>query len=159
MKKIITCLLTILGLTSACGQKSYEDADVKCFSVLIAKPDVVVLDVRTAEEFDKGHIENALNIDVRQSDFLEKARTALPKDKTIAVYCRSGKRSANASEQLLMVTRWLISWAELLLGRIAICPLRQTHTRSMYSRPRVARRLSSTLSCTPVSGWSMTGKR
>lgn len=100
MKKIITCLLTILGLTSACGQKSYEDADVKCFSVLIAKPDVVVLDVRTAEEFDKGHIENALNIDVRQSDFLEKARTALPKDKTIAVYCRSGKRSANVSEQL-----------------------------------------------------------
>lgn len=100
MKKIITCLLTILGLTSACGQKSYEDTDVKGFAAFITKADVVVLDVRTADEFGEGHIENAVNIDVKQSDFFDKAKTALSKDKTIAVYCRSGKRSANAAEQL-----------------------------------------------------------
>ena len=100
MNKIVTCLLATLGLTSACGQKSYEDADVKGFSELITKPDVVVLDVRTADEFNEGHIEKALNIDVKQSEFLDKTKAVLPKDKTIAVYCRSGKRSANAAELL-----------------------------------------------------------
>ncbi|MGM9833095.1 MAG: rhodanese-like domain-containing protein [Candidatus Limisoma sp.] len=101
MKKIITyLLLTVLWTASACAQKNYEDADVKGFSELIAKPDVVVLDVRTADEFNQGHIENALNIDINQSNFLEKAKSALPKDKTIAVYCRSGRRSAKAAERL-----------------------------------------------------------
>ena len=100
MKKIITFLLTVLGLTSACGQKNYEDADVNGFAELIAKPDVVVLDVRTAEEFKEGHLANAQNIDVKQSGFLEKSKTSLPKGKTIAVYCRSGRRSADAASQL-----------------------------------------------------------
>lgn len=100
MKKIITCLLTILGLTSACGQKNYEDADVNGFAELARKPDVVILDVRTAKEFKEGHIENAMNIDVKQSDFLEQSKAALPKGKTIAVYCRSGRRSADAATQL-----------------------------------------------------------
>ena len=36
-------------------------------------------------------------------DFLEKAQAALPKDKTIAVYCRSGRRSADAANQLAAV--------------------------------------------------------
>ena len=101
MKKIITyLLLTVLWMASACAQTNYEDVDVKGFSELIANPDVVVLDVRTADEFNAGHIENALNIDVNQSDFLDKAKAALSKDKTIAVYCRSGIRSAKAAEQL-----------------------------------------------------------
>ncbi|MGM9841994.1 MAG: MBL fold metallo-hydrolase [Candidatus Limisoma sp.] len=101
MKKIITyLLLTVLWTASACAQTNYEDTDVEGFSELIAKPDVVVLDVRTADEYKTGHIENALNIDVSQSDFLEKAKAVLPKDKTIAVYCRSGRRSAKAAELL-----------------------------------------------------------
>ena len=97
MKKILTCLLASLGLTSACGQQDYENMDVKGFSGLIEEPGVVVLDVRTAEEFAEGHLENAVNIDVRQNDFVEKAKAALPTDKTIAVYCRSGRRSATAA--------------------------------------------------------------
>jgi rhodanese-related sulfurtransferase len=100
MKKLLSCLLAILGLTTACGQKNYEDADVRDFAELIEKYDVVVLDVRTADEFKEGHIEKALNIDVKQDDFIEKATATLPKDKIIAVYCRSGRRSANAANQL-----------------------------------------------------------
>ena len=56
MKKIIACLLVFFGLTSAYGQKSYEDVDVKEFAELVADSSVVVLDVRTAEEFAEGHI-------------------------------------------------------------------------------------------------------
>ena len=103
MKKIITCLLALLGLTSACSQKNYEDADVNGFALLAADSAVVVLDVRTAEEYGEGHIEGALNIDVKKADFLQHAKQALPADKTIAVYCRSGRRSANACSQLSAV--------------------------------------------------------
>ena len=100
MKKIITCLLAVLGMTTACGQKNYEDVDVAGFAALIADSTVIVLDVRTADEFSDGHIGRAVNIDVKQSDFLEKAKAMLPSGKTIAVYCRSGRRSANACNQL-----------------------------------------------------------
>lgn len=100
MKKIITCILAVLGMTTACGQKNYEDVDVAKFAELIADSTVTVLDVRTADEFSDGHIEGAVNIDVKESDFLEKAKAMLPSGKTIAVYCRSGRRSANACNQL-----------------------------------------------------------
>ena len=100
MKNIITSLLALLGLASACGQQNFENADVNGFAAQIADPDVVLLDVRTEKEFNDGHIQNALNIDIKQSGFVEKAKAALPADKTIAVYCRSGKRSALAAGAL-----------------------------------------------------------
>lgn len=56
MKKIITCLLATLGLTAACGQANYEDADVRGFSELIEDSGVVLLDVRTAAEYAEGNL-------------------------------------------------------------------------------------------------------
>lgn len=103
MKKILTCLLATLGLTTACGQQNFENYDVKGFSELIADTNVVVLDVRTAEEFAEGHIQRAVLIDQGQSDFVEKAKKTLPAEKTIALYCRSGRRSANAAGRLATV--------------------------------------------------------
>jgi len=100
MKKLLTCLLATLGLTTACGQQNFENADVQEFAELIADSNVVVLDVRTAAEFAEGHIQGAVLIDQGQSDFMEKAKATLPTDKTIAVYCRSGRRSANAAGRL-----------------------------------------------------------
>lgn len=100
MKNIITSLLALLGLATACGQQHFENVDVNRFAELIADPDVVLLDVRTAAEYDEGHIANALNIDVRQDDFVAQAKSILPADKTIAVYCRSGRRSASAAGKL-----------------------------------------------------------
>lgn len=97
---MMTFLLAMLGLTSACGQGNFENADVNAFSELIEDSSVVLLDVRTASEFAEGHIEGAINIDQGQSDFMEKAKAALPTDKKIAVYCRSGRRSANAAGKL-----------------------------------------------------------
>ena len=100
MKKILTCLLATLGLTSACAQQNFENIDVQGFSELITNPDVILLDVRTADEYAEGHIEGAILIDQKQSNFMEKAKDTLPIDKTIAVYCRSGRRSANAADKL-----------------------------------------------------------
>ncbi len=100
MKKILTCLLATLGLTTACGQQNYENTDVQGFSELVADSNIVVLDVRTVAEFTEGHIERAILIDQGQSDFVEKAKATLPIEKKIAIYCRSGRRSANAAGKL-----------------------------------------------------------
>ena len=100
MKRLLICLMAVMGITTACCQQNFENTDPEGFAALIADSSVVILDVRTAEEFKDGHIANALNIDVKQKKFVKKAKAMLPKDRTIAVYCRSGRRSANAAELL-----------------------------------------------------------
>ena len=100
MKKILTCLLAMFGISTACGQENYENVDVQGFSELIADTNVVILDVRTDSEFAEGHIKGAINMDQGERDFMEKAKATLPLDKKIAIYCRSGRRSANAAGRL-----------------------------------------------------------
>lgn len=100
MKKFLVCLLAVLGLNSACGQQDYGNTDVNGFAELVKDSNVVVLDVRTAEEFNEGHLAKAINIDIKQEDFMQQAKAALPAGKTIAVYCRSGRRSVNAAGRL-----------------------------------------------------------
>ena len=99
MKKILAFLLAVLGLNTACSQ-NFENYEVKEFAELIADSNVVILDVRKADEFAEGHIKGAILIDQFQNDFLEQAKAILPVDKTIAIYCRSGRRSANAAGKL-----------------------------------------------------------
>jgi phage shock protein E len=56
-----------------------------------------LLDVRTSEEFASGHIHGAVNISVES---LESRLSEVPTDQPIVVYCRSGNRSAQASQIL-----------------------------------------------------------
>lgn len=67
---------------------------------LIDNNDAIVLDVRTKMEFVTGHIENSISIPV---DLIRnKAKNILnDNSKNIIVYCLSGGRSANASQQLI----------------------------------------------------------
>jgi rhodanese-related sulfurtransferase len=60
---------------------------------------LVVLDVRTAEEFAAGHIPGAVNIPHDQLPN-RLAEIAGAKSKDVVVYCRSGRRSAIAQETL-----------------------------------------------------------
>ena len=60
MKKVLTCLFAVLGLSTACGQANFENYDVKEFAELIADSNVVILDVRKADEFAEGHIKGAI---------------------------------------------------------------------------------------------------
>ena len=57
MKKIISCLLALLGLNTACGQQPYTDMSVDEFDNLIAQPDVQLLDVRMAKEVERGVVD------------------------------------------------------------------------------------------------------
>ncbi len=58
-------------------------------------PDFVIIDVRTPQEFAEGYIENAVSIDFYAKTFRDEL-DSLDKSKTYLVYCRSGRRSANA---------------------------------------------------------------
>lgn len=59
---------------------------------LIREGKVTVIDVRTKDEFDEGHIAGAKNIDVRSADF-EKQLSTLDKSKSYLVHCQAGGRS------------------------------------------------------------------
>ena len=93
---ILLCLMSFLG----CKAADFRSVDAETFAKVIEDTTVVRLDVRTANEYAQGHIPNALLIDVTQADFMQKAEQLLPKDKTIALYCRSGRRSKTAAAQL-----------------------------------------------------------
>lgn len=58
---------------------------------------IQLVDVRTSEEFQAGHIPGALLIDVKGTDFNHQAEEKLKKDLPVAVYCRSGMRSLKAA--------------------------------------------------------------
>ena len=62
-------------------------------------PPATILDVRTADEFSKGHLINALNYDWNGSEF-DKQIAPLDKSKPVFVYCLSGGRSSSAASKM-----------------------------------------------------------
>ncbi len=74
---------------------SKDSVDTKEAHEEIRSKNVLLLDVRTKEEYTSGHIEGSVNIDIRKSSFLEEI-AALPKNKKCIVYCQSGGRAGAA---------------------------------------------------------------
>lgn len=103
MKAKLMGIISMLCSMFACNAQTndFKSLSVEEYAKAIEDTMVVRLDVRTPEEYAEGHIEKTLNIDVLNSDFESKALATLPKDKTIAVNCRSGKRSKNAAKILV----------------------------------------------------------
>lgn len=62
--------------------------------------DIQLIDVRTPEEFDEGHLDKALNINYYDDAFMNDMVTKLDKSKPIYIYCKSGGRSGKASKKL-----------------------------------------------------------
>ncbi|MDD6253145.1 MAG: rhodanese-like domain-containing protein [Candidatus Cryptobacteroides sp.] len=82
------------------AQSKFDTLDNKGFSEVLKDTTVQLVDVRTPAEYSEGHIPNALNINVMDEGFLSTAVSALSKDRAVAVYCRSGRRSKNAAALL-----------------------------------------------------------
>ena len=80
---------------------AFSNVGVDEFQALIADPNMQLLDVRTPEEFDEGHIAGATLVDVNDSSFVDRAVAILDKQRPVAVYCRSGRRSARAATLLV----------------------------------------------------------
>lgn len=85
---------------SACTSESaYHKISAKEAKEMMDTQDVIIVDVRTQEEYDEGYIENAILI---PNESIENAPSELPdKDAIILVYCRSGKRSKEAANKLV----------------------------------------------------------
>lgn len=66
---------------------------------LTEHPNAQLIDVRTAEEFNEGHIKGAKNLDINQDGFEAKLND-LKKDEPVLVYCLSGGRSGNAASMM-----------------------------------------------------------
>jgi len=79
--------------------KRFRNIDVAEWETLRKDPKVVVLDVRTAEEFADGHMKGAINLDIRGGKFAE-TLADLDKSKTYLVHCAVGGRSAKACGQM-----------------------------------------------------------
>lgn len=101
MKKFIVLSLFSALVLSACsaGSSAVTNLGATEFIESSQPADVVVIDVRSPEEFATGHLENALNFNVESSEFDSQIAT-LDKSKTYALYCRSGRRSAAAAAKM-----------------------------------------------------------
>lgn len=106
MKRFIKTLaiMTLFGMGVACGQKQPQGCTLatpaEFAKDISADSNAYILDVRTPQEYAEGHIEGAHNLDWFNQAAFRKGVESLPAGDTIYVYCRSGRRSAEAAEFL-----------------------------------------------------------
>lgn len=102
MKRLFITLIMGFSFFGLFGQTSkFKTVDVNEFEKFISDTTVTILDVRTPAEYAEGHIPGThFNIDVLEDSYTKVATETLPKDKPVALYCRSGNRSKNAASIL-----------------------------------------------------------
>jgi len=99
---IILLASTILAIGQETSSTIKNISPAKAAKAIKADPNIVVIDIRTSKEFNKGHIAKAKNIDFQSLDFAKKL-AKLDRKKTYLVHCKSGGRS----------TRSLAIWKKL----------------------------------------------
>lgn len=98
MKKVLLALTLVVLLLGCKNEPSTtSDTEVKLIPVeevlnIVQMEDAQLVDVRTPEEYDEGHISDALNIDYFSDNFVQDMEK-LDKTKPIVLYCKSGNRS------------------------------------------------------------------
>lgn len=95
MKRLSLLLLLLLTPMFAFAADQVKHVNANGAAKLVASGNVVVVDVRTPEEFKEGHIKGAKNIDIMDKDF-EAQVGKLDKSKPTLVHCQAGSRSERA---------------------------------------------------------------
>jgi rhodanese-related sulfurtransferase len=103
MKKLnigILALSLLFFINCSNGQNAKSNVDANAFNEMVkSTSNPQLIDVRTADEFSKGHLVNALNIDWNGNEF-DMLTSKLKKEEAVFVYCLSGGRSSAAAAQL-----------------------------------------------------------
>ena len=106
MKKLIPILLSALMLSGCAGTSDKQTNTYRsitmdeALTVMAEETGYIILDVRRPDEFAAGHIPNAINVP-NETIGAEEIPELPDKDRLIMVYCRSGRRSKEASEKLV----------------------------------------------------------
>jgi len=101
IKIIIPLVVLLLSTFMILEAQTKIEVSSKVVSTMLQKESkLMVLDVRTAEEFSEGHIKGALNIDIRKDDAFSKIDKLDHKVKYI-VYCRTNHRSGMAVDHMM----------------------------------------------------------
>jgi len=95
---LVAIISGCLSSTTPQEKTKYVDVSVQQGKEMIDRGEVFILDVRTREEYNESHINGSTLIPVQELAIRFKE---LPRDKKILVYCRTGSRSATASEILV----------------------------------------------------------
>ncbi|TDU62464.1 rhodanese-related sulfurtransferase [Prosthecobacter fusiformis] len=85
------CLMPLLTF----GADAVKHVDAEKAAKLVAEGKVTVLDVRTADEYQEGHIKGAKNVDIMEKDFAKKLES-MDKSKPVLVHCQAGGRSTRS---------------------------------------------------------------
>jgi len=97
---IIFLLISCGGAETPAEGVINKDLSVEEFNVLMDSKQGVIIDVRTADEYQEGHLEGAVNIDYYGEDFGQKL-DRLNKEDVYFVYCGSGGRSSSTLELMV----------------------------------------------------------
>lgn len=97
MKKIFVLMILSLFLIGCENEeKTEQNITLESIKQIVDNKEYIILDVRTKEEYDEGHLKESINIPYDEID----ENIDIEKDKIIFVYCRSGNRSKIAQETL-----------------------------------------------------------
>ena len=106
MKKLIPILLSALMFTGCAGTSNHQTNTYRQISMdeavamMAQETGYIILDVRRPNEFAAGHIPNAINV-ANETIGTSQIPELPDKNQLIMVYCRSGRRSKEASEKLV----------------------------------------------------------
>ncbi|MGB0376560.1 MAG: rhodanese-like domain-containing protein [Flavobacteriaceae bacterium] len=87
--------------TSLLQSSSYQRLSLQDFDAAIQKDSVQLIDVRTPEEFQEGHIPGAMNLNFYNPEYLRAEAQCLDPEKPVYLYCKLGGRSKKASKMFL----------------------------------------------------------
>lgn len=108
-RSVIVVIAFLWISVSSCGQKQKDKAGSQESDSAISlispselnkvNKDILLIDVRTPEEFASGHIENSVNIDIKSDDFFSQI-DKLDRNQEVYVYCKIGGRSGHAAKKM-----------------------------------------------------------
>lgn len=97
MKKLLLFLMSLMLVMTGCTKSDNTITFSDAKKMLDKNAMVVLVDVRSPEEFNKGHLSGAINVPVKNISFINEN---YEKDDEIVVYCKTGARASNAVDGL-----------------------------------------------------------
>ena len=103
MKRILFFTTIIfMSVLAGCSKKSglTPDEFADKMTEVSVNPKVYLIDVRTKDEYDGGHLISAINYDINDSDFLQNFNESAKEENVYLLYCRTDNRSRRAYNRL-----------------------------------------------------------